>query len=180
MDWTKAKNILIIALLATNGLIATMFGLKVAERRSAWESEALHTAAYFQEQGVGIPADVPHVPVKMPVLFVRYADALEGAEPDSAVSGSTRIEVTNPAVRVVPIRRGTNRREIESASYALLKYMAAASAQGERVPDVADIELIYLVDHPEHDQPITEDTAVSAWKLTLAEGTVFYVNAYGE
>ena len=40
--------------------------------------------------------------------------------------------------------------------------------------------LVYLVDTAGYDEAISEDTAVPAWKLSLANGQVFYVNAYGE
>jgi hypothetical protein len=76
--------------------------------------------------------------------------------------------------------RGENRREVVSASYALLKYLAAMDRRGLEPAGIREIGLIYLVETVDDGREISEDTAVPAWKLSLSDGQVFYVNAYGE
>jgi len=180
MDWTKAKNILIIALLITNAIIATTYAVKVHEKNKEWSAEAAYTKAYFEDIGVSIQTDIPSKPLKMAVLFVRFetSDAQEPAAP--AYDGSILIESASSMVSIVPVRRGETKRLIASASYALLKYAAAAASNGEEPADIRDIELVYWVDYTEHDEKISEDTAIPAWKLSLSDDKVFYVNAYGE
>jgi hypothetical protein len=180
MDWTKAKNILIIALLITNAIVGTTYALRLQETRQVWTAEAAHATEYFDAIGVSLNTEIPAKPVKLPVLFVRFDPATEDGSGEPVYDGKYRVETGRPSAAIASVRRGENKRQISSASYALLKYAAAMEARGEAPQNIDGIELLYLVDQTEHDGTISEDTAVPAWKLTLAGGETFYVNAYGE
>lgn len=180
MDWTKAKNILIIALLVTNLIIGLTYYAMIREKREEWAIQAQNTAAYLSELGVPLETDIPDKPLKMPVLFVRFEPSDPEAAIDPVYDNDIRVESTLGSVTVIPIARGDNRREVVSASYALLKYLVAMEHQDRKPSGIEGIELIYLVDPYGYDGEISEDTAVPAWKLSLQDGQNFYVNAYGE
>lgn len=180
MDWTKAKNILMIALLATNLVIGLTYYATIREKREEWVIQAQNTAAYLEELGVPLETEIPNRPLKMPVLFVRFEPSDPEADKTPVYEDDIRVESTVSSVTVIPIDRGDNRREVVSASYALLKYLAAMEHQEKTPVGIEAIELIYLVDTYGYDGAISEDTAVPAWKLSLQDGQVFYVNAYGE
>ncbi len=180
MDWTKAKNILIIALLVTNLIIGTAYLGTIREKQREWEDQARNTAEYLAALDVPLETGIPAKPVKMPVLFVRF-EPLDAENVSGAVYyQDTPVESTDGSVAVIPIAPGDNRREVVSASYALLKYLAAMDQQGHEASGIKEIGLIYLVDTSGYDEAISEDTAVPAWKLSLSDGQTFYINAYGE
>ena len=180
MDWTKSKNIMIIALLVTNLIIGLTYYSTIREKRKEWAVQARNTAVYLMEQGIELDVEIPDEPRKMSVLFVRF----EPSDPEVAEApvydGEILVESTRTSLKVVPISRGENRREIMSASHALLRYLAVAEQQDRKPAGIKGIELIYLVDTAGYDREISEDTAIPAWKLSLGDGETFYVNAYGE
>ena len=180
MDWTKAKNILIIALLVTNLIIGAAYLGTIREKEREWEEQARNTASYLAALGVPLEAEIPAKPVKMPVLFVRFEPLDPENVPEEVDYQDIPVESTGGSAAVIPIAPGDNRREVASASYALLKYLAAMDQQGREPSGIKEIGLVYLVDTAGYDEAISEDTAVPAWKLSLADGQAFYVNAYGE
>ena len=78
MDWTKAKTILIIALIAANVfLLGNIVWSQVKEDRAAAVSES-ETLAFLASRNVYLETDLPDAEGKMPVLEVRY----ENMDPD--------------------------------------------------------------------------------------------------
>jgi regulatory protein YycI of two-component signal transduction system YycFG len=63
MDWTKAKNILIIALLVTNLIIGAAYLGTVREKEREWEYQARSTASYLAALGVPRETGIPAKPV---------------------------------------------------------------------------------------------------------------------
>lgn len=180
MDWTKAKNILIIALLVTNLIIGAAYYGSLRARSAEWAVQAQNTEAYLQELGVALETPIPRTPVRMPVLFVRFEPPDPKAAGEPVYHKGVRVENPGGSATVIPLARGDKRREVVSASYALLKYLAAMDSLAQEPSAITGIELIYLVENAGYDPQISEDTAVPAWKLSLSGGQVFYVNAYGE
>jgi len=74
MDWTKAKNILIAALLVTNLLLLSsmLYGNAKVE---AGDSQFLaNTVEVLKARNITIDAELPTAQVRMPVLSVEYDD----------------------------------------------------------------------------------------------------------
>ena len=72
MDWTKAKTILIIALIAANVfLLGNIAWIQVKEDQAAAVSES-ETLAFLASRNVYLETELPDSEGKMPVLEVRY------------------------------------------------------------------------------------------------------------
>ncbi|MDR2295744.1 MAG: hypothetical protein LBD95_03005 [Clostridiales Family XIII bacterium] len=69
MDWTKAKNILIAALLVTNLLLLGAYVLREAQRSDAADDDTLHRI--LTEYKVFLETEIPERPAPMAVLYVR-------------------------------------------------------------------------------------------------------------
>ena len=71
MDWSKAKNIIIAALLIANLMIG---GNLLAQRnmeRQQIRQQAADPGAFLEQAGITIDADVPQEAERMPVIFLR-------------------------------------------------------------------------------------------------------------
>lgn len=72
MDWTKAKNILIAALLATNLLL---LGIMVYGNTKVSAEDAIflkNTIAVLEARNIVVVAELPRKSIRMPVLTVEY------------------------------------------------------------------------------------------------------------
>ena len=76
MDWSKAKNILIIALLATNFILIGAIYVEKAEVRSSDEATLRgDTVLLLKEHGIYVEEDmIPEKDQRLPVLFVKYEE----------------------------------------------------------------------------------------------------------
>jgi len=75
MDWIKAKNILIIALIATNiFLVYNSRNMIFGEGHNQAKSEYFYESAisFLKERGLVIEADVPKNNILMPMIMVEY------------------------------------------------------------------------------------------------------------
>jgi len=89
MDWTKAKSILIVALLVTNlVLIATYFFQNNDLKNDEKEMEAV-TIKLLAEKNIFVETDIPKGNHRMPKLTVQYdkmnEDAINGQLADQEV-----------------------------------------------------------------------------------------------
>ena len=69
MDWTKAKNILIVALLVTNLVLLGAYVLREAQRSDADDDDTLRRI--LTEYKVFLETETPERPAPMAVLYVR-------------------------------------------------------------------------------------------------------------
>ncbi|MDR2088769.1 MAG: hypothetical protein LBP73_05385 [Clostridiales Family XIII bacterium] len=69
MDWTKAKNILIVALLVTNLLLLGAYVLREMQRSAAEDEDTRRRI--LTEYKVFLETEIPKQPAPMAVLFVR-------------------------------------------------------------------------------------------------------------
>lgn len=181
MDWTKAKTILIIALLITNIFIGFSYSEKIKQAEIHQIEQAINTKEFLEKKGIEVGVEIPTQILKKPVLFVRFephneSDSLEPVYYDDMLVEASRCNNNY----IVPISYGETKRDVSSASYALLKSISDFKETKERSLTVSDIQLVYLVENSDYDQEISEDTAVPTWKISIESGEVFYVNAYGE
>lgn len=78
MDWTKAKSILIIALLITDLMLAGMFYLQHTQRSASFDStEIENTIEVLQNRNIFVDVEIPERVPKMSVLFVKYEETDE-------------------------------------------------------------------------------------------------------
>lgn len=72
MDWTKAKTILIIALLVTNIFLFVTYTMSNADNGPSEEELLSETIALLEEKKIYVKGNLPNVHQKMPVLMVEY------------------------------------------------------------------------------------------------------------
>lgn len=181
MDWTKAKTILIVALLITNLIIGYTYSEKLKEAEVQQIEQAISTREFLAQMGIEIQTEIPTKPLKKPVLFVRFEPLGQEVQAEPVYYEEMRVEASDyNGSKIVPISYGETKRNLSSASYALLKSVSAFEELAEDPLIISEIELIYLVENAAYDQVISEDTAVPTWKITTGNGAYFYVNAYGE
>lgn len=72
MDWTKAKTILIAALLATNLILIGVYGLLASADGSTDQELETETIALLEDKGIFIKENLPPKHSDMPVLSVEY------------------------------------------------------------------------------------------------------------
>jgi hypothetical protein len=72
MDWTKAKTILIIALLITNIFLFVTYTVSNADNGPSEEELLNETIALLEEKKIYVKDNLPGVHQKMPVLMVEY------------------------------------------------------------------------------------------------------------
>lgn len=70
MDWTKAKTILIIALLVTNLFLVFTYGMNKAEETEDREELLL---SVLEDRNIFLSVEIPPKPRKMPVLYIEYS-----------------------------------------------------------------------------------------------------------
>jgi hypothetical protein len=181
MDWTKAKTILIIALLVTNIIIGYSYNEKIKEVETQQIEQAISTREFLERIGIEVQTEIPTKLLKKPVLFVRFETIDEKTQTEPVYYEDVLVEASDyNNNRIVPISYGETKRDVSSASYALLKSISAFKETKNSQLAISDIRLIYLVENSDYDQAISEDTAVPTWKISIESGEIFYVNAYGE
>lgn len=74
MDWTRAKTILIIALLLTNCLLGGLYYQQYMKNNAVYESEVRDTLEFLENHRIYLDTEIPEKIRKMPVLTVRYED----------------------------------------------------------------------------------------------------------
>ncbi|GAB1477363.1 hypothetical protein MASR2M70_22010 [Bacillota bacterium] len=72
MDWTKAKTILIIALLVTNIFLILIYTIMKTEEKPTEEAIHAETIALLEEKRIYVKGDLPTDHFKMAVLIVEY------------------------------------------------------------------------------------------------------------
>ena len=180
MDWSKAKSILIIALVITNLLIASMYFGQLREERLQSESAARSAAEYVSSRGVTLDCAIPTKEIKLPVLFVSFSDDAK----------STDLRYKNYPVEIsgegygVPVSYSTGEAvgRVGSASSALVSFVSGLDSVSFVPPEgliIRDISLVYWINRSEFSSSVEEDTAIPAWKFTTSYG-VYYVNAFSD
>lgn len=72
MDWTKAKTILIVALLITNTFLIVLYITSKNDVSSTDETLLAETIAILEEKQIFVRSELPEEHSKMAVLFVEY------------------------------------------------------------------------------------------------------------
>jgi hypothetical protein len=178
MDWSKAKNIIIAALLVANLLIGGSLLMDVRGETQRLEQDAADCRAFLEHQGIAVETEIPPEGQRLPVLFVRMggsggqapADSYRGY-PIAVAGGSADFTITGS---------GEQSALTITAAEALLKLYADLSAEGGslRGQAVEELELVYLLT-VDSSSRAAQDTAIPAWRVRLS-GQDYYVGAYAE
>lgn len=72
MDWTKAKTIVIIALLITNLFLIITYGISRGEPQRDEKERQAETIALLEKRNIFIETEIPEGRGRMPVLTVEY------------------------------------------------------------------------------------------------------------
>ena len=178
MDWSKAKNIIIAALLVVNLTIGGLLLSQSAAQRQQMRQAAADTKVFLEKQGMQVNAAVPEKAEKMPVLFVQLqrASSQEGA-PQSYKGYPILVE--GSAVDFEVSGSGQQAARTITASEALLKLYARLSREGSVAGKSIDqVELVYLLT-ADRTSSAAQDTAIPAWRIEVS-GKTYTVNAYEE
>ena len=168
MDWSKAKTILIVALLITNLIVGGFYFSSFASEKNALEAAAQNTQALLAENGVALNCKIPVKPLRLPVAFINFESS--GKAIDSYKGYALVITGEDNAVPVSSTA-GESRGLVESASAAVIKTLKL----NQDISSVDGIELVYQVDRSGYNQ-LGEDTAFPAWAVTTNLGT-YYIEA---
>lgn len=173
MDWSKAKNVLIAALILTNIVLGQFYYDSVKQAKLEEDAAAVSTEAYVKSLGIELTAQIPKETPKLPVLFVKIKPGDSVHEYEGYV-----IETEGASgVCAEALRSGSTKAEVLTASSAMHKLVSALSDCSGL--EISEIELVYWVDRSEYGNATGEDTALPAWKFVSSDG-IYYVNAYGK
>ena len=128
MDWSKAKNILIAALIAANLFI----GAKYWQVRTAGEEarvrSAFLTGEYLQSLGVDLQCELSADETRLPVLFVEIEPEDASTQDPVTRDGTRVVLIGSSGQRAVPKSFGDNKGLVVSASSAASRHFCFQTA----------------------------------------------------
>lgn len=177
MDWSKAKNIIIAALLIANLMIG---GNLLAQRnmeRQQIRQQAADTCAFLEQAGITIDADISQEAERMPVIFLRLQREEEAPKEEQYKEYPIVVQGTGFGYEIAGA--GQQAAQTITAFEALLKLYAILSEEGNvQGKHIEAIDLVYLLS-PDETSFAAQDTASPAWRI-LVSGRTYYVDAYRE
>lgn len=176
MDWSKAKNILIAALLVADLILCAFLAEQIKDRDTALKEAAEYAVDYAESRGISVKTELPTDKVRMPVLFVELAESGE----DMTSYKGTDVDVYGDLPRVIVSgRSGSAEGELISAANALILLTNRLAGSGELPLTVNGVEAVYRLDATNAEEGATEDTAVPAWRFSTDKGD-HYVEGFAE
>ena len=139
MDWSKAKTILIAALLITNLILGGFYLKKHSETEHAEETAVRNAVAYAQKMNIRFPEILPKSVDRLPVLFVSFC-----SEADPQIHSYKGYSVEAPGLaetEVIPEEEGEASGRLITVSSAILKFL-----NGIFAPAAADRDLFSAED----------------------------------
>lgn len=174
MDWSKAKSILIVALLIVNIILGQHYIAN--ERKKLLQIETSTDAAieYMENHGVKVLCEIPRNTREVSVISLKF-------KPGDNAGGLARTEFKGIPVEILGLKSSEYIELIEQKN-ATIEVRPAYTALLQSLDDISDYiddtELIYLVDHTEYSDA-GEDTAFPYWKLSSG-GNSYYYAAFSE
>ena len=177
MDWSKAKNILIAALIAANLFIGAKYWQVRTEGEEARVRSAFLTGEYLQSLGVDLQCELPADETRLPVLFVEIEPEDASTQDPVTRDGTRVVLIGSSGQRAVPKSFGDNKGLVVSASSAAKRLVSRFSDEELDGLRIDGAELVYLVDRTGLSASGGQDTAVPAWLFTTNLGGIC-VDAY--
>jgi len=180
MDWSKAKTILIIALIITNIVIASVYFSELHEEQVQRDLAAASAAEYVASCGVQLNCGIPVKDVRLPVLFVSFSDEKEAKK--LSYKGYP-VELSGEGYGVpAAFSTGVAEGRVSSAASALIRFVSGldqvSSIRAEGL-SIDSIELVYWINRSAFAASAEEDTAIPSWKISTSSGVV-YINAFSD
>ena len=174
MDWSRAKSILIAALIVVNLILTGVYYNQQRDKVLEIAASTDSAIEYLESKGIDVVCAVPKKTERVRVVTLRFK---EGAIP----GGLARTVYEDLPIEVLGIRSSDYIEAIQEtdidievlpAYTALLKSLESVSGE------IDDLELIYLVDRTAY-SGAGQDTALPYWKVSSA-GNSYYYAAFGE
>lgn len=174
MDWSRAKSILIAALMIVDLILTGVYVSQ--ERKAAIEIERATdtTIEYLEKKGIDVVCAVPEKRQSVKVVTLRFK---EGSIP----GGLARTMYEDLPIEVLGIRSSNYIEAIQETNISidiLPAYTALLKSLESVSGEIDDLELIYLVDRTSY-AGAGQDTALPYWKVSSA-GNSYYYAAFGE
>lgn len=175
MNWSKAKTILIFALVITNVflLVNYMSTEKKALKEIDLSTEA--TIEYLNGKGISLACDIPREARSLSVYSLEFAAGDKGGAVYTTDIDGIRLEV-------IGLSEGKYIRSItetEKQINTLPAYTALLKCIGSVSDKITEIELVYLVDRAAFVGQEGEDTALPYWKISSGSNSYYY-SAFAE
>lgn len=168
MDWSKAKNILIIALLITNLVLGFFYLQGFSENKKNADSFTESLSEYIEQRGGSVECGLPVYGKKLPVLFVSFSK-------DAAETSYKGIPVESESESAVVESAGDAKAKIRPSAEAVLDMISDGSIQTEGLV-ISDVKLVYWTEHSAYVGG-GQDTAFPSWRIETNSG-VYHVTAY--
>ena len=169
MDWSKAKTIVIIALLVTNLVLGGFLMFDHLQAVNTEKQAAQSAAEYLSAHGIALNCELPATVTKLPVLFVDFE---EGTGEKTLSYNGYLLQVTDAGELVpVTLEPGDVKSPVCGASSAVIK----AVMQESGIRSIENVSLVYHVDRSGYSDA-GEDTAFPSWRVQTDLGP-FYIEA---
>lgn len=177
MDWSKAKTIIIIALLITNLFMGSVYISDYRDTMAERELAAESAIRYASQRGVAVSAELPADIKKLPVLFVSFD---YGGSGEIHTHKGLPVEASGDfTAEIIPESAGDTNGQLISASDALIKLLDGFSGKIPEGLNIDKVSLVYWVDTSLSAEYALEDTAIPAWKFESGAES-YYIEAFAE
>jgi len=179
MDWKKAKNIIIVALLICN---LVLLGYYLGDRWSAREDQTQLNAnarIYAETLGIQVDCEFPRYTHRLPMLLIRYARG-EGVGDESyqgiPLEWSGELKGFSPHVSSAYDVKMSIRSAGEAAVEMIAGWLAEGTAGTKRIQNVT---LVYWFD-ANNRSALVQDTAFPCWCFETSDGKRYISALYNE
>ena len=174
MDWSKAKTVLIVALLIMCLLLSGILLSRYSEEQKSARVAIEATIKYIDENHGILSTEIPSKRPSLPVFFVKSTAEKVG----ELKYKDYRICTDNGSENLSIVSVGKNKAKVMSASSAVLEVMTQPSFYSGYT-EIKSIELVYYIDSQYGLSDGSEDTALPTWRIETNLG-VSYINAYAQ
>ena len=188
MDWSKAKSLIIAALLVTDLVLGGFLLSSFVKNERTEREAAANVKAYIENLGAQLECGLPDDERRLPVLFMSFGEAESGSTP-SGVSASggalyykgIPIVVENSEEGITPQvdSIGASRGDIRPSAYAAAELAGDLLAEGREDLSGLVIKDVYLVYWLYNSGSDASDTAFPFWCFDT-DDTLYYVSAFYE
>ena len=176
MDWSKAKTILILALLIVCMVLSgILISRRVSENRA--NIRAIEdTKEYLKTIHAELNAEIPNNRPSLPVLFVEYD---KSSEEELTYKTYKVFTASGDSKGLVLQSEGKEKAKVISASSALLKVVTEPTDYSGII-NIKAIDLVYYIDvDTTKGESVGNDTAIPYWRIETNLG-LRYINAYAQ
>lgn len=175
MNWSRAKTILIIALVITNVFLLSVYHKNAKADADRIAESTASAIEYLESRGIEIDCEVPKNIETMPVITLSFSQGDKGG-------GLYTSTVEGYPLEIIGLSDGKYINYAEKSDVdldTLPAYTALLKSVGSITGRVTDLQLIYLIDRSDYVGQAGQDTALPYWKLSSGENSYYY-SAFSE